>query len=54
MKRMKKETRDWIFHAVLVALLLALLVATAAFQEEKIVIPEEEVAEELLPEAGAE
>ncbi|MBO4406409.1 MAG: hypothetical protein J5849_01805 [Clostridia bacterium] len=54
MKRMKKETKAWIFHAVLVALLLALLVATAALQEEKIVIPEEEIAEELLPESEAE
>lgn len=54
MKRMKKETKDWIFHAVLVALLLALLVATAALQEEKIVISEEEIAEEYLPESAAE
>ena len=51
MRKMKKETRSWIFHAVLVALLLTLLVLTAVLQEEKIVIPEEEVAEEILSEA---
>ena len=54
MKRMKKETRSWIFHAILVAALLALLVATAVLQEERIVIPEEEIAGDILPETGTE
>ena len=46
---MKKETRDWIFHALLVLALLTLLVVTAVLQEEKIVIPEEEIAGDVLP-----
>ena len=51
---MKKETVSWILHALLVCVLLGLLVATAALQEEKIVIPEEEMAEILLPEEAGE
>ena len=54
MKRMKKETRSWIFHAILVTVLLALLVVTAVLQEEKIVIPEEEIAGDILSEGETE
>ena len=51
MKRLKKETKGMIFHAILVCILLALLVVTAVFEDKQIVIPEKEM-EAILPPEG--
>ena len=44
-KKLSRETRGIIFHGILVAILLTLLVLTAVTENRAIVIPEEEIAE---------
>lgn len=43
-KRMSRETRGKIFHGILVAVLLTLLVVTAMAEDNAIVLTEKEVA----------